>query len=143
MAKILTGMAMAAGTAVGVVAVLMGNRRTPRRAPAKPDVLDLEPILDRIDRVEARLGTPPKTPARPDTSSPISTGASAKTETEIHRLRTGAGEVERRFHQFTSEIPALIESSVGARVTQLHATTGIGDGAAAPAQHRNHRGKDR
>ena len=120
MAKILAGIAMAAGTAVGVGAVLMGDRRTPRRAPARPDVLDLEPILDRIDRFEARLDAVES--ANPSEIVADLDRRVRETETEIHRLRTGAGEVERRFHQFTDEIPALVESSVNARVTQLHAT---------------------
>jgi chromosome segregation ATPase len=112
--KILKGIAIAAGAglAAGVCASVSLRRttRAPRRAAGlTPDeILRLEPVLDRLDRIETRM------------ESELGVLRAAVSETE-QRAAAAVGHVEERLAHASGEIPLLIASRVSELETKVEA----------------------
>jgi hypothetical protein len=145
--KILRGLAVAAGTglAIGLGFAYLGpgkrRRRTSAMSTSSSDsILMLEPILDRLDRIEARLST---VEARPVPAVTVHSTSLAELDLRIQeqtkdiealqvqmsetrqRVAAEAAVVERRFAEVTKEVPVMVESIVeaalGPRVEDLRA----------------------
>lgn len=87
------------------------------------DVPEAGPIVERLDRIEARMSALEK-------RSPISAGSEAGAEIEsLHaevadhrrKITTQVAAIEKRFEMLAREIPAVLESIVGPRVEDLRA----------------------
>ena len=132
MASILKTFAIAAGAGVafGLCTTVAGNRRTTRRlSPAPGDVLDIEPLLDRLETIERRIDS-----AKP--AAPVSdlTSRIDAQEVEIERLRAlvdiraveierrlGA-EIEERSRQALASIEQTVEIKVSERIAAIERT---------------------
>lgn len=150
--RILKGLAVAAGTglAVGLSPARAGRPFPPadvsRASRAitgdqEVELLNIEPLLDRLERLEARvesIGTPPPSSLVPaivpkDLTSAIADLERRVTEntSELVLLRDHIGDAERRAAesvasiersvvQTRAEIPAMVEQHVAARIEDLH-----------------------
>jgi uncharacterized coiled-coil protein SlyX len=150
MGKILKGIAIAAGVgvAVGLGATVTTRRGSPQRprfrsraVPARnadDSILRLEPLFDRFDRVEARLGVLESRPAQKAANAFPSVAIAefdrrvAEQESALRALRveidqTGrhvAAQVEAaavRSIQIRQEIPPVVEASLNRRLSDLEA----------------------
>ncbi len=132
------GFAIAAGAGFGVCvgAVLVSSKasvarpnpsRTPLNRPlSDSELLRLEPILDRLERIEHFVDAA-------QTVRSVPAGADArleKQESAITALQTSVASMERRagaaldsvrssFEELRHEIPAMVETTVSARVSEL------------------------
>jgi len=150
MGKILKGIAIAAGVgvAVGLGATVTTRRGSPERPrsrsravpaiSADDAILRLEPLFDRFDRVEARLGVLESRPAQKAADAFPSVAIAefdrrvAEQESALRALRveidqTGrhlAAQVETaavRSMQIRQEIPQVVEASLNLRLSDLEA----------------------
>jgi hypothetical protein len=99
--KILKGFAVAAGTGL---AIGFGNRRRTQATSlsgSSEDILAIEPVLDRLDRIEARVSA---VEARP-----------------IPNFETLQAQMDQRFAEAAKEVPAILESLLGPRVEDVRA----------------------
>jgi hypothetical protein len=151
MGKILKGIAIAAGVgvAVGLGATVTSRRGSPRRTgsrsravPARvadDSILRLEPLFDRFDRVEARLGVlENRTPQRAANPAPSVAIAEfdrrmAEQESALRTLRVEIDQTDRhlaaqvetagtRFNQIRQEIAPVVEASLSLRLRDLEAS---------------------
>src|SRR6185437_11975169 len=130
--RILKGLAVAAGTGLAMGFSSGRSRAYSRPAPVRPsvppdsisdDILDIEPLLDRIERLEARLesgGTSEYAQALADLERRID-----ENSRELALLREEITAAERRMTESTAavraEIPAIVEQQVSVRVDALEA----------------------
>jgi uncharacterized coiled-coil protein SlyX len=146
--KILKGLAVAAGSglAMGFSSARIRVRNAPRNAASDsvddPDdvLLNIEPLLDRLERLEVRfdgLRSIERQPAASDSASRQYAQAIADLERRVERhthelalLRKSVADAEQRLNdsavavrrsveQTRAELPALVEQQVTARVEDL------------------------
>jgi uncharacterized coiled-coil protein SlyX len=118
--KILKGLAIAAGTGL---AIGFGSKRR-RQAPSMSDTSDnslpIQPLLYRLDRIEARMSA---VEARP--VSDAGSDGLAQLDQFVQRqrqdLETLRAQMERRFAEVAGEVPAILASLLGPRVDDLRA----------------------
>lgn len=131
-------LAAGAGIAVGLCATV-STRRAPKRELNSPadDLLRIEPLLDRLERIEIRLESGETHGSRAGEPEPVSPDLIRRVEeqgAEIEVLRVKIGEAERRavaaveavetrFRQVRQEIPSLVESNVAARLGEVESRT--------------------
>jgi len=128
--KLLRGLAVAAGTglAIGFGFVYLGTgkrRRKATRTDTAPSdsILLIEPILDRLDRIESRVSAMESRPIPLAESASLAeldlrirrqTDDIETLQTRINETRQGTGWesslVERRFAELAREDPAILES---------------------------------
>jgi hypothetical protein len=116
--KILKGLAVVAGTGL---AIGFGNKRR-KQAPWVSDKSDsgfpIQPLLERLDRIEARMSA---VEARP--VSEAGSDGLAQLDHVVQRqtqdLQTLRVQVERRFAEVAKEVPAILESLLDPRVEDL------------------------
>jgi hypothetical protein len=109
MDRLFTGLTFAAGAALGIGAgLLIGSRRNPARRPTHDAaLLKLEPMLDRLERLEAFVDAAARNPAQP-----------GMPEIE-ERAAATLNLVKSNFEKLRGELPSLVETTVKARVAEL------------------------
>jgi len=136
--SLLSGIAIAAGTGLAIGFCAFGRRRVYWRAPQSAG---LEPLIERLDRIEARMNQ--SSPGTPEISGAHSVNLAAvrtslaniderltaqSRELEFLRNRTAENEkiaeaeaclTESRFHEATRALPARIETVVAPRIESL------------------------
>lgn len=133
MSRLLRGIAIAAGAGLGVcVATVIRPRGLASRGAsprcAEDDLLKLEPVLDRLERIEAFVDAAESVgPASPELDRRL-----LNQETQLRALHASVADIDKRagatldyvrnsFEELRQEIPTLIESTVAARVSELEA----------------------
>jgi len=118
--NILKGIAVAGGTGV---AIGYGSKRR-SQAPSMSDTLDItlaiDPLLDRLDRIEARMSAVEARPVS-DAGSVSLAALDQLVQRQNHDIEALRTQVERRFAEVASEVPAILESLLGPRVEDLRA----------------------
>jgi chromosome segregation ATPase len=120
MPSLLKSIALAAGTGI-VLGVYATAARFPRRTPENsggPDPSLLEPLLDRLERVEAEFLKPEAKATATAQEAELRTLRTKVDEAE-RRAATALGSVEARFRELRQAIPSLIEASLNAQMTEL------------------------
>lgn len=137
----LRGFAIAAGTGL---AIGFGSAFRRAKAPARPEApadlhrQDLEPLIERLDRMESRVAEAELRPSADLSADVAAVRASISNieqrleeqtrELELLRIRTAEAEklaeaeirlTERRFKEVAASLPAEIEAAVGTRVEQV------------------------
>jgi hypothetical protein len=119
--------AAGAGVALGLCTTAVGSRRSARRAGA--DVLDIEPLLDRLETIERRFESVKTTVPVADLKSRIDAQ-----EAEIERIRTLVDvraaeiemrlgtEIENRNKQALQTIEKTVELKVSERIAAIERT---------------------
>ncbi|GEM_PF-5087221 len=137
----LRGFAIAAGTglAIGFGSAFRRTKSPIRReAPVDLDRRDLEPLIQRLDRMESRVARAESRPSSELSADVAAVRASISNiehrldeqtrELELLRIRTAEAEklaeaeirlTERRFKEVAASLPAEIEAAVGSRVEQV------------------------
>jgi uncharacterized coiled-coil protein SlyX len=132
--KILKGLAMAAGTGVAIGLGAARRRRVVPTIPNSVDVLSLEPLVERLDRLESRILAVEAHPL-PDAGSASIAELDLLTQNQsrdIESLRAQLAEtgqkvagqmagIEGRVAEVARDLPAMIESFVQPRVDELRA----------------------
>ncbi|MES1257354.1 MAG: hypothetical protein ABUS51_02945 [Acidobacteriota bacterium] len=121
MGRLFTGLIFATGAGLGIGAgLLLGSPRRPvRRTAHGAALLKLEPVLDRLERLEAFVDA-----------------------SERHLSQPGVAEIEKRaaatldlvknsFEKVRRELPELIEATIKARVAELEARLPVYSGNTA------------
>jgi len=150
MASILKTFAIAAGAgvALGICTSAGTRRRSVRPRTTEHDVLDLEPLLDRLEAIERRVSTAAAAPpAAVVKVSELNSRIDAQ-EAEIERLRTlvevraleieqrlGA-EMNQRSQQALAEIEKTVELKVSERIAAIERS--LQDQAASIESLRDH-----
>jgi uncharacterized coiled-coil protein SlyX len=113
--SLLKGFAIAAGAGLGVCvgAVLLAPapRKTRRPEPgqlSEAELLKLDPILDRLERLEAWVDA--------SASAPVAPARVADLEM---RAEAALVQVRNSFEGLREDLPALVDATVGARVAEL------------------------
>ena len=136
MAKLLRSVIFAAGAGIAVgLCTAASSRRAHKRpaAIAPDDIVRLEPLFDRLEKIETTLETAEA--RRERVEQPIRSALVRRVEDaegELHSLGVRLREtehraaaameaVEVRLGHVGSEIPALIESKIGERLAELEA----------------------
>lgn len=136
MAKLFKSVMFAAGAGIAVgLCATASTRRTARRAPAIPadDVVRLEPLFDRLDKIETSLESAEA--HRERVEQPVRAALARRVEeaeSELQSLRGRIADTERRataaieavgarLGHVGNEIPALVESKVSETLTELEA----------------------
>jgi len=142
MASLLKSIALAAGAGIAVgICATASTRRTSRlksstaeesaEKTGEDSLWKLEPLLDRLESIETRLGTAEirrGAAAQPPADELTRRMEEQGTELQALRLRVGETErraagavefVENRFRQIQQDIPSLVESKLASRVTEL------------------------
>jgi len=143
MASLLKSFAIAAGAGLGACAsTVLLSRQTVQRSSSRPsqpgtrrlsddELLRLEPVLDRIERIEAFVDA--ASSIRQETGNWLSPDAELRLreqELSLHRLQSTVNELEKRagdtlemvrssVETLRSEVPGLVESTVAARIADL------------------------
>ena len=99
--KILKTLAVAAGTGLAIGFGSKRRTQTSSMNDSSDNVLAIEPLLDRLDRIEARVSS---MEARP-----------------IPNVETLQAEMDRRFAEAAKEVPAILESLIGPHVEDVRA----------------------
>lgn len=134
MGRLFRGFAIAAGAGFGVCvgAVLVSSkspvsRRSPLNRPlTDSELLRLEPILDRLERIEHFVDAAKTVHALPGGTDP----RLEQQEAALQALQTSVAGIEKRasaaldsvrnsFEELRHEMPAIVESTVSARVNEL------------------------
>lgn len=117
MGSLLKGLVIAAGAGLGVCvgAVLLAPgsgmpRRRTQRELSEAELLRLDPILDRLERVEAYVDAA--------ASAPVLSARVAELE---GRAGAALDQVRSNFEDLKQELPSLVEAAVSARVADLEA----------------------
>lgn len=139
MASLLKSVAIAAGAGIAVgLCATAAARRVPQREPessAADDFLRIEPLLDRLERIETRLETAETNPGAAPEAHPLAAELNHRIEeqdSELHSLRARLDETERRaaaaieavenrLRHMRQELPSLVESHVARQITELEA----------------------
>jgi hypothetical protein len=111
MGSFLAGLAFTAGVGLGVGAslVLVSRRRPVRRTPHDAALLKLEPLLERLERLEAFVDAAERHPAQPGV-------------TEVEKRAAATLDlIKSSFEKVRREVPSMIEATVKARVAELEA----------------------
>jgi uncharacterized coiled-coil protein SlyX len=129
--RILKGLAVAAGTGLAM-GFSSGRSRAPSRSdlnypsapsePANDDLLDIEPLLDRIERLEARLESGGASQSYALALADLERRIDENSR-EVALLREEISAAERRMAESTAavraEIPAIVEQQVSVRIEAL------------------------
>jgi hypothetical protein len=99
--KILKGLAVAAGTGLAIGFGSKRHRQATSMTDSSDNILTIEPLLDRLDRVETRMSA---MEARPTAN-----------------IETIEARIERRFAELTREVPAMLESLLAPHVEDVRA----------------------
>jgi len=132
MASLLKSFVIAAGAGIAVgLCATTSSRRAPRRERerAEDGLLRIEPLLDRLERVEGRLAT-----AEAPSGGPVDQGELSRRlneqQAELQALRLTVEETERqaaaavravesRLREVEQGVPALVESRVASEAQDL------------------------
>jgi uncharacterized coiled-coil protein SlyX len=132
MGRILKGIAIAAGAglALGVSATLRSRRALYHNFQRDDQLLHLEPLFDRFDRIEERMGA---VESRPVQEMADFERRLAEQESALREVRAGVEETDRRLvaqteiagsrlAQLRAEIPRAVEASLDTRMAALEAS---------------------
>jgi chromosome segregation ATPase len=137
MSSLLRNVAIAAGAGivVGLCATTTARRVSQKEpeVPATEDFLRIEPLLDRLERIETRLETAEVHRGATSQAHPLAaelTHRIEEQETELQALRSRLEETERRaaaaieavesrMRHMRQELPSLVESSVATQLGEF------------------------